>query len=399
MAEPHPALLLNMVSGRALNHAYLLPTVPCSEAAVFGGEHEFTIKNGLKASKTPLEIATTGPFGDLLGTVEERRVREHEAEDNKSKAPDGNAAALLDLAADCLSLSDVVTSAAITADAKSELPGYWQMAETRVDTFVTLIQEAGDSASNLASKIEGTVLKDLRGDPGNSYAIFLYDRKQSGQSSSTPHLRLPPLRTAHIKLAVAAFCRARGNQFALTPGDLFLIMDGGSGSDGGLSSCFAQEDGKTMKKEKHKMYAIFDEASLLTRRDVKRAVPDQLETLSVFSDSTLKLPMKSRKHYKGSNMGNVIGPVVLPRWDGQWRVTQDVKRLILGASGKILVGGAVPQATVQDSCAIVPALPDKAKYEPPKWADTQEPVCWHGMSEEFYEDLFMGLCGKGALAN
>lgn len=74
---------------------------------------------------------------------------------------------------------------------------------------------------------------------------------------------------------------------------------------------------ESLAKNKIVKYLVWDEKSLRARRQRDRgAAVCQVEKLYVLTCASeeLAFPYKSRKHYEGSNRGDVLGPIVAPSW-------------------------------------------------------------------------------------
>ena len=72
---------------------------------------------------------------------------------------------------------------------------------------------------------------------------------------------------------------------------------------------------------------------------------NQSEKVLVVSQSTLQMTSRKRRHYDGTNRGNVIGPVGLPSFDSPdvWKLPIPVKKELLGNYGATIpVGGTLP---------------------------------------------------------
>ena len=99
----------------------------------------------------------------------------------------------------------------------------------------------------------------------------------------------------------------------------------------------------------------------------------QAETMHVFTKEMLDLPMKNRLHFEESNNhGTVIGPFNLASYESSdcWHVMPAVKKACFGKEGKVMAGGAGPADAGQR----------------PKF-DDGEPMSWHLMCREVYEEL------------
>ena len=165
-------------------------------------------------------------------------------------------------------------------------------------------------------------------------------------------------------------------QEQLELGELVFVLDGGRhGNEGHVLGCFVKpSDGTTFPdKQKSTFFVSYEEQSLMARRDVNRGVLNQVEMMTVISRGLLAIKRTQRKHYEGTTLGNVIGPVCVARYDDPsvWKVDPKIKKGIYGKQGKVLVGGPCPS----------PAVPK------PELAGGIEPVTWHGSPLALYEEI------------
>ena len=99
----------------------------------------------------------------------------------------------------------------------------------------------------------------------------------------------------------------------------------------------------------------------------------------VYSDREgLKLEKYTRKHFPGTNKGDNIGLVVLPRYEDCWRISRDAKQKLLGTFGRVPAGG--PATQVDDGGA--------DKYKRPEFDDGKEPSNWHNLGEALPEEIY-----------
>ena len=147
---------------------------------------------------------------------------------------------------------------------------------------------------------------------------------------------------------------------------------------------------------KHKtIYIHYDEKSLASRREraTGTAVFHQLQQMKLLTRWPLSMPTKRRKHYDGSNKGDCMGPVHLSDWASSWSGTYDEKLEVYGRTHRIAVGGSTEDDDNEDEDA--DAMDDGG--DQPKAADRhatdgKEPMFYHGLPQEFYEDLFTSYC-------
>ena len=276
----------------------------------------------------------------------------------------------------------------IAQDTEGKLHGWLDIAQRYVRTYVKLIV-APDSQDGITEALAGSVLKDMRGDiKGN--VCTLYQIGCAGESSSHPHLRVPSFRGAdHLRMYMAAWAALRGDADALQDGDLHLIADGGKrGLEQTFHSCFKKgSDNRAMEKNHHIIMLTYTEDSVAQRRVLNRGATtlDQCEILHVFSKCPIALEHKKRRHYSGSNYGNVMGPIALPKWDDLWMVDVQHKKDLLGKSGKILASNGLDKNLRELHTG------DQSK---PKFNDTMEPVNWHAIGTAPYEEFVHSFSAK-----
>ena len=107
---------------------------------------------------------------------------------------------------------------------------------------------------------------------------------------------------------------------------------------------------------------------------------DQMEFMSMISATSLDdMLLIKRRHFGGSNQGNKLGDMHLPKLEDLWRTTSEERAAILGSSLKP-VGGATVGLT-----------PGRGSKPSPK---DLEPVFHHTMDPKFYCELVHSYCLK-----
>jgi len=107
----------------------------------------------------------------------------------------------------------------------------------------------------------------------------------------------------------------------------------------------------------------------------------QIETAFLASHSKVSLPERSRTHHQGSNNGDTIPNVEVVAFDHAdvWHMTVKDKKAFYGKKHLVTSGNK-------------PAGEAGSAHK--RMDDTVEPVCWHPMSPELYEDLVDGFFVK-----
>ncbi|CAE7666405.1 unnamed protein product [Symbiodinium sp. CCMP2592] len=256
-----------------------------------------------------------------------------------------------------VSLTDLVSQQQIekcsgTEGQSESLDQWFAYLNTKFEQFVSLVVDAGTatmSTTELSNLLSATILKDVTGP-----VLMIYDSKSSGEASSHAALRLPPFRAGHFKRMIQAFVRGRGAEPSeggemaeeLRPNDMVLLLDGGRpGNEAAAQASFVKGDGSFMTKQKLAYMLYSDEESFGERRDRIRGFIQQAEGAHLYTRSGPQFQKKDRKHFKGTNKGQVMGPIRMLPWtdDACWRLPPDQKKRVYGKEHIVLVGGAVPE--------------------------------------------------------
>ena len=136
------------------------------------------------------------------------------------------------------------------------------------------------------------------------------------------------------------------NSEDLDGGDIYFLFDAGkSGNRSILISGFLNSDQANVPKQIRSIVLINSEDSIKERMQKVRGFTaiNQVETVHMVSKHALKLTEHNRLHHPGTNRGNVIGPIALPRWDKEdYMVLPPLLKKSVFAQASIPVGGPVP---------------------------------------------------------
>lgn len=115
------------------------------------------------------------------------------------------------------------------AEEKQEIVAeHLELARRVVAENVKLV-DGSDKDSTLVSIIRASPVGQIRGGEAG-YVIVHYDVKLAGEASSLPQYRSPPARKVHIEKLIRAVLRSRLSPeapLAISPGDVFMMFDGG----------------------------------------------------------------------------------------------------------------------------------------------------------------------------
>lgn len=158
-----------------------------------------------------------------------------------------------------------------------------------------------------------------------------------------------------------------------------------AGNKCALQSPFIPAGAKKLDCGMKQYYVMYTEKSLGLRRKLIRGTStvNQVEMMYIATASELEFAEKAHKHYDGTNVGNVIGPVGLEHPDNLWRVSYKDKVGVYGPNHRHRVGGAGD------------AEP-KAKADR-RTDETMEPCFFRSMPLQFYDNMVSSFHMKGLI--
>ena len=266
------------------------------------------------------------------------------------------------------------------------------------------------SAADLEQTLRDSPFARLVGDP-TGLVLIHFDVKKFGEAATRPDLRVTPLRDGPYSRLVRSLLNARrpagtdsSSPATLQPGDVAVLLDGGKrGIQSKLIAPFREGTTKATATKKAEdaedeeegaggedddeddskpnlvtdlLQIGYTEESLQARRKRTRGVTSlkQIEWCHVLSCQKLNLPSRPRRHYAGSSSGDLMSGVAVPPLEAEWKLSWRDKKLLYGKKNLIPVGGKT------DGGAEEPATMDRNKNLP-------EPVCFHNMPEQWYDEL------------
>lgn len=115
------------------------------------------------------------------------------------------------------------------AEEKQEIVAEHLELARRVVAETVKLVDGSDKDSTLVSVIRASPVGQIRGGEAGCVLIH-YDVKLAGEVSNIPQYRSPPARKLHVDKLVRAVLRSRLSPeapLALSPGDVFMLFDGG----------------------------------------------------------------------------------------------------------------------------------------------------------------------------
>ena len=128
-----------------------------------------------------------------------------------------------------------------------DLAQYVEKAEKIVKRSIQFIEPPTNGSLNQV--IEQTTVGKMVGDISSPIGI-VYDIKLSGEPSSKPAVRVPPLNEEHLKAMISNVMQSRSDPTTIAEGDQYIFKDG---SKHGLESTFLNLfRAGTLTMQKHK---------------------------------------------------------------------------------------------------------------------------------------------------
>ena len=271
-----------------------------------------------------------------------------------------------------ITLDDLVSADAQRRDTEDKLRGFLEHAEGLVDQYHAVAVE--DDTYTLIGEHMKTIMSTWRGCDGSQHVGCMYQVHAAGETVGCAHLRSPKYRPDHLKKLVKSICHACGDADSIPECASFMISDAGKhGNESAFSSAFTVDAKKSMDKHKEMYYFLYNETSIAQRRVYNRGHVKQIEMMHLYTKAPLKLNRLDRKHFEGTNLGNVIGPLKVPGYERCWRLPVNIKDKLLGARGKITQGKG--------------EVKHPEKYVVPAFDDGMVPVSWHSPGEVLYDEI------------
>ena len=221
-------------------------------------------------------------------------------------------------------------------------------------------------------------MNNIKGDP-TGLVLYFFDQTKFGEAVTRPDLRVCPLRDAVYQKLVRNVLQARCGSdtpeaACLQAGEVGVLLDGGrkgntprllapwregttkdkknkgkSGQeedeedddDEGAAEDVDEEDSQKPGFVPSTLQIVLTEQSLAARRKYVRGTASikQMVNATVVSHKKVCLPERPRRHYPGTNSGDVITGVELPPLDSEWHLSVGDKKKLYGKKNLIPVGG------------------------------------------------------------
>ena len=230
-----------------------------------------------------------------------------------------------------------------------------QCAARLIQTHAAFIPDKGGADGILAEQIARTAAgafqcKEQGIVEGKGSVLLIVDPASMAESSSHPHLRKAQIPQQMIERVVntgfIARSMARTNNKEpdagelLGPDDVWLLFDGGRQVDNLLTKPFR----RATKKQKLEIKLSYDEESYLTNigRVSCMGCLKCTESMHLMASDTWRCARRVHAHYKGSNYGDQLGPIIYEDWEKEsvWKLSRKMKKSLMGRF-RIEAGGSV----------------------------------------------------------
>ena len=266
-----------------------------------------------------------------------------------------------------------------------------------IDAHITLAvypTSEKEAAKILTESAAGKVV----GRDGTKYIGIVIDPGQMGETATSPHLRIPALHVNEIKTLLRSIIQTRNSAAAtaetaeLGLHDIFFLFDNMHPHNmQKLLQCFVDGNNVAVEKHQHRVHLTYDEDSLRARKAVVRqsVLFEQIEDMRLITRleyGNTGLPMVRRRNYKGTNMGNKMGDIVLPNYALLWQMSATQKLEVHGPKC-VQVGGKVE------------GQEDVGRGHKPRTPNSVEPVIWGlNLPSQHLWHMFPNLAASAATA-
>jgi len=388
------------------------------EETVYASTYDTALLTGVKNHRASEDMLAYTAFETVLAEIEETRSKEAEAKEPKKDHDEGGPSGTKSGAGDVENKSDVPGPASGGASGAGDSGDSGDAAKERaarkVRAHVRLLAEPA-SENALVEAIRSTPAGAFSA--GGSEKVFtaiVFDAPSCGEAMSQPHLRQPPLRDAQLKKLVWAALRGRNpaGELKLKPRDQVVMFDGGTHGHERLFKGVFKDTSTPVSAADLKILRttiITDEESLKERRRSARGVIKQGETMYTFTSGRLRLPLRRRAIFPGTNRGDSIGPVMLDPTSDTWTLSFKTKKLLFGKN-RIPVGGRVDSESSvdEDEGSDSDEEADESGQEASKTKaaakalvhkdETIEPVFYRARARKLFEELVHGQCWRSVIS-
>ena len=226
-----------------------------------------------------------------------------------------------------------------------------------IRTHVRWIADTG-SVTQLEESFRASPIGLMQGNESIGLFGFHFDVKKFGEPMTRPDLRTAPLRDgAYARLAKAVLSARNPDSPTIQPGEITMLLDGGKrGNMTRLLAPFKEGTSKDCQKgrrgdddavvDEHDsadedgrpgfvpsiLQLGLDEESIAARRKLIRGTCSikQVEWNHVIGNSKICLPERPRKHYPGTNCGDLIQGIKLPNIADEWHLPWSFKKKLYG---------------------------------------------------------------------
>ena len=374
------------------------------ESVVFDVVHDDILKTGVKASKSAEDIVTVSMATQVAdikklftedAKKEEARAKEVSVSGkpvpspSKSETKQAEEAEAIPFTKAMERVAEEIqtlTGRELTEEENRAISTYGMKSKRALWSTTKLLVYS--SENRMAKALQDTIPGRRRGEPGKEYTGIILDSKMLGSPATAPNHRIIPLNPTVVKSMLRSWIKTRGTT-ELHPGDIYFILDGGMHSYRQKAlNCFVDDDGTVLSKSEKLVYLLFDEESIRQRKGCVRGMNafDQVEYMSMVNATSLdEMPSKTHKFFPGTNQGNKLGDLKIPRMDSLWKLEPTARKELYADPANLFwaeVGGPTPQPDGSKG-------PGRGAKKP---AVTKEPVFWHPSEPNFYEELVHSYC-------
>ncbi len=259
------------------------------------------------------------------------------------------------------------------------------------------------------------VLANVRGD-SSGFVAYVWDQPSSGESMTSPHLRMPPLQAQTLALYVSGCLGLRSDvpgDMTILGGDMFVFADGGRT---GLTSRFMKTltdkvekiGNKEAVKSKRILTIGYEQESLQRRRRTVRGWTPQLENVYIIAQPQMlnSMPTRKRKRFgeaSSTNKGTLLAPVPVPRFEETWTLPWATKKDLLGPF-RMPVGGRTDggddEEEEDEEDELPPTVQELAGQRKKRKtrAEGEEPLFYQSLkSVELWEEVLHSVCVNKAV--
>jgi hypothetical protein len=358
---------------------------------IYGNKYDGLMKTGVKARKQFNDMFTEydtfkDTWSDICEKVKKERARRASEGEELEPAPglEVQDVVLQALDTDLQHVSPMKADPSVFSLKTKE---HWLATAARTARQYIKLSTEPSSDAGMLKLVEESPLADIKGKNGKSRVLIVLDTDCLGEHSSRPAYRQVVVDEVRLKKLLCPVLNGRAAakpaEQNLIPemGDTYMVLDGGRSAMELMGLAAFRADGaKKTSAPVVRRTIVLSWQSVTARKVRTKANADykQVQSAYMISAPGFDTPDKAFKNYEGGSCSEAIAGVVLNPLSSRWSMTVADKKILIGPANRQDAG-------------------DMADAGKPREDTDVEPVFYHGMPQQFFNNIIAAYSVIGVM--